>query len=124
MQRYARQRAPRLLAPVRTKPRRPDKQALRLQECLGPAVAPGDAMAAGEVLVEMPCREAAVVRAIQALHLGCPVHRHALARRLAEPASSRPSSLPSPKRTHQRRKVRSLIPSSPAASIWFSSLDA
>jgi hypothetical protein len=64
---------------MRAASRRTFQQSLRLQEGLGPAVAPVEAVMLDQVVIKMPCRETAVAGAIQRLDLLFPVQWHPLA---------------------------------------------
>ena len=69
-------------------------------------------------LVEVDARDRREGRAlaIEPLHLLGPVDRNPPARHLAEPAVDEAGRLPHTSRRAHRRNVRSLTPSSPAAS--------
>ncbi len=115
MQHHARQRPARSCAPVCATPRRAFQQPFGLQGDLGPGVAPPEPMV-NQVLVEMPrrsCRSACDIGARPRLP-------DPPGTRLPEARPSRrsnsPASPPSSNLQHQRRNVRSLIPSSSAAS--------
>jgi hypothetical protein len=103
MQQHPRQRPARPLAPVRATPFGHRKQALRLQECLGPAIAPTKAVIAYQVFVEMPRRKAAVAIPIQRFDLLRPLRWHPFARGAAKPA------------IHQTSFPRRFEPHAPAA---------
>jgi hypothetical protein len=79
-------------------------------------------MIAHQVLVEMLRRETIVAAAIQRLDLRLPLARHPLARGLAQATVQQPALATLLKADTPRRNVRSLTPSTAAASIWLSSL--
>ncbi len=85
MKHHSRQRPSRPLAPVCAAPRGALQKPLRLQERLGPRVAPAETVAAHQVLVKVLRREPAVTHTIQPLDLLLPVDRNPLPRRPTKP---------------------------------------
>src|SRR6266481_4981672 len=85
MQQHAGQRPARTLAPMRTAAPGLLQKPLRLQEGLGPSIAPVETMILHQVLVKMLRREAGVARAVKRFHLVRTVNRNPPAGSLAQP---------------------------------------
>jgi hypothetical protein len=90
VQHHACARLPRPLAPVRPAPLRPLGQARRMQLRLGPGVAPAEAMALHQVLVEVLHVPANILRAVEGKHPLDLVYRNPPYRGLAKPLVQEP----------------------------------
>ena len=105
MQHHPRQRPPHTLAPMRPLARRLGQKPLRLQEQLGPGVAPAKAVVPDQMLVKVLGGEAEITLPVERLHFLLPVDRNPLARRLAQSPVEKPglafllvTAKPAPKR--------------------------